>query len=88
MPLVPPVGLEPTCLAAADFESAASTNSTTGASRGGADLSKSAPSVNVSYCGVSRSVPLPFWPLTVQYPSSDPSSLRRYMMMPMASPIT
>src|SRR5690606_5137849 len=37
--MVPPVGLEPTCLAAADFESAASTNSTTGASRGrGADL--------------------------------------------------
>ena len=29
--MVPPVGLEPTCLAAADFESAASTNSTTGA---------------------------------------------------------
>ncbi len=46
--MVPPVGLEPTCLAAADFESAASTNSTTGASRAGdADLSKSAPCVNV-----------------------------------------
>jgi len=38
------------------------------------------------YCGVSFSLPLPFWPATVQAPSSEPSSLMWYMVTPTLSP--
>ena len=54
--MVPPVGIEPTLLSEPDFESGASTNSTTGAPRGVADLSKSARPVNRALAGIAPTV--------------------------------
>jgi hypothetical protein len=74
--VVPPVGIEPTLLSEPDFESGASTSSTTGAAaEAWADLREIGPCRQTRYCGVSFSLPLPFWPATVQLPSSEPSSL-------------